>query len=153
MDKQGQSSGQGKNSEEDQSRQGQSSEDKQEKGSDPLETVVSLVSALLLLGAVAFLVWETFGVMQPPAFEAQPGPVWISGEHYYLPLTVHNTGGESVQSLELSVMLKKQGKTAAQAESSLQWLPAHSHRKMVVIFDEDPRQYELEIGFKGYELP
>lgn len=143
---------QGQNPEKEQSQQ-KNQDSGQKEGSDPLENLVSLVSGLLLLGAMAFLVWEGLSTTEPPRFEAEMGVMWSADGSYYLPLEVRNTGGESVQNLGLSVMLKEGDKTISQAETAIAWLPAHSHRRAGVIFDKDPKKYQILTAFKGYESP
>jgi uncharacterized protein (TIGR02588 family) len=126
---------------------------KQQEGSDPLETLVSVVSALLLLGAIGFLIWEGISLTEPPRFEAETGVMWTSDGRYYLPMEVYNSGGESVQNLGLSVTLKDGEKTVARTETAIAWLPAHSQRRAVVIFDQNPEAYRVVTSFKGYEPP
>ena len=125
----------------------------EQQGSDPLETLVSLVSALLLLGAIGFLIWEGVSLTEPPRFEAETGVMWTSDGRYYLPMEVYNSGGESVQNLGLSVTLKDGGETVTRAETAIAWLPAHSQRRAVVIFDRNPETYRVVTDFEGYEPP
>lgn len=143
---------QGQNPEKEQSQQ-KNQDSGQKEGSDPLETLVSLVSGLLLLGAIAFLAWEGLSTTEPPRFKTEMGVTWTADGRYYLPLEVHNIGGDSVQNLGLSVMLKEGDRTVGQAETAIAWLPARSHRRAAVIFDKDPRDYQVVTVFKGYESP
>lgn len=152
MDKQERRAQAGSSEEEGRS-QGEGRSGRRREGSDPLETLVSLLSALLLLGAIGFLVWEGVSLTEPPTFEAETGAVWHSDGRYYLPLVVRNSGGESVQNLGLNVTLEEGARTVAQAETAIVWLPAHSQRRAVVIFDQDPKAYRIVTSFEGYEPP
>jgi uncharacterized protein (TIGR02588 family) len=118
-----------------------------------LQIVVSWLAGLLLLGVVGYLVWEGTRTGVPAAFEARIEPVRESEDLYYLPLTVTNTGGESVQGLGVSLELFDGDTIVERSSATIDWLPEGSSRQVVVILDRDPRRYRPVVGFEGYQVP
>ena len=118
-----------------------------------LERLVTWTSGLLLLAAIVYLLLEGLAGTDPARFEAQPLRSWRGGEGHHVLLEVRNTGGTSVQNLQLTVELRDGERTVDQTRTGLSWLPAGSTREAVAIFGEDPAAYELEVSFDGYELP
>ena len=117
------------------------------------ERVISWGSLLLLFATAAFLVRETLQREVPPSFETSTRTVRAAQGRYYLPVVVENTGGQSVQNLQLRVELREGADVVATAEGALEWLPAHSQREVVVIFDRDPQRYRVVVVLEGYERP
>ena len=128
-------------------------EAQEEPAPDLLERIASWISMLLLLGAAGFLIWEGRQNTAPPDFRAQVQKVWTSGGRHYVQLRIQNTGGKSVQNLDIQVALKENGQTIATSGSQLSWLPSRSTRQAVVIFEKDPRLHQVKVSFKGYENP
>lgn len=120
---------------------------------DMLERLVSWISALLILCAIAFLIWEGVSGTTPAAFELEISRIRIAGGQYYVSLKVRNTGGASVQNLGLRVDLQEGDQAIATSRTQLAWMPGHSEREAVVIFRHDPRRYQMEIHLEGYEPP
>ena len=125
----------------------------EEPAPDVLERLVSWVSLLLLLSAAGFLVWEGTRREAPPAFQTQIQKIWSSDGRHYVRIGIRNTGDESVQTLGVQVALLDGNRTVAASDAQLSWLPSHSERQAVVIFNKDPRLFELRVQLKGYEEP
>jgi uncharacterized protein (TIGR02588 family) len=118
-----------------------------------MQIVVSWLSGLLLLGAAGYLVWEGTRPHVPPEFAAKLGEVRESGERFYLPLVIRNTGSESVQGLAVSLELRDAERVVERATTTVDWLPEGSSRRVVLILDEDPRAFRPVVGFEGYQVP
>lgn len=120
---------------------------------DVLERVVSWASALLLVAALGYLIWEGLSERRPPTFAAQVDRVWDTEGRYYVELSVVNNGGESVQNLQFALELMRGDSTVVRAPGSLSWVPSHSERRATVILDRDPRAYEVAFVPQHYEFP
>jgi uncharacterized protein (TIGR02588 family) len=118
-----------------------------------MQIVVSWFSGLLLLCVAGYLVWEGTRPHVPPEFSATQGEVWVSGERFYLPVEIRNSGGESVQGLAVSLELLDGATVVERATTTLDWLPEGSSRRVVLILDQDPRRFRPVVGFEGYQLP
>ena len=118
-----------------------------------LERLVSGVSLLLLLGAIGYLVWEGMRPAQPPSFAAEVREIRETTAGFDVRLVVRNDGSESVQNLTVRARVDDAGEILAEAETTLDWLPASSSRQAAVILPIDPRAHTLEVVFVGYELP
>lgn len=128
-------------------------EQRREPPPDLLERSVSWVSMALVLALAAFLVREGLQTATPPTIETRTGTPWQSESAYYIPVAVMNEGDLSVQGLRLRAQLMDGPRSAATKEVEVAWLPAHSRRHVVVVFERDPRQYDLRIVPVGFEEP
>ncbi|MEX0762445.1 MAG: hypothetical protein WD208_02265 [Dehalococcoidia bacterium] len=118
---------------------------------NPLETTVSVLSALLIISAVSLLTWQGIRSPAPASFEVDTGEVRGRNGLYYLPLEVSNSGDKSAQNVGLRVRLEGAG--VADTDLTIDWLPGRSRRSATSVFSVDPRLYEMSIEFTGYQAP
>lgn len=121
-----------------------------------LEWCVFTVSSLLVLAVVGYLVQATFSgsPRRPPAIEVQLGPSRRSGNHFAVPVTVYNHGGQTAQAVVVQVLLTRRDGQQEQAELEIQFLPPQSFRRGAVTFATDPATAQSLRGqARGYELP
>lgn len=120
------------------------------------EWVTLGISATIVLGLLAltthfYVVASTDPVMVE--VEPRPAEVYQAGERYYLPVTVHNRGGETGEEVRVRVTLT--GATGRQetADLMVQFLAGGSMTRAVVVFASDPREGQIEAGVVSYLEP
>lgn len=118
---------------------------------NPLETTVSLLSALLIISTVSLLTWQGIRTPDPASFEVVTGEVRGDNGLYYLPMEVSNAGDKSAQNVGVRVSLEGAG--VADADLTIDWLPGRSSRSATSVFSVDPRSYEMSIEITGYQTP
>lgn len=124
-----------------------------QQGQTLLQIVVTWISGLLLLAVLGFLIWDGTRASAPAQFTTIMEPVRASGNRFYLPMKVENSGGESVQSLGLTVELLDGESVLESSSVTLDWLPEESTRSVVFVFEQDPENFRTRIEFEGYQVP
>jgi uncharacterized protein (TIGR02588 family) len=73
---------------------------------------------------------------------------------YLVPIQMTNLGANSAEGLEVEgTLMDPAGNTVETSETSIDYLPPHSTTEGGLFFTEDPRQYNLQLRPKGYEVP
>ena len=131
-----------------------SGEGGKEKKTSPWEWVVGVVSALLVLGAAGFMMYEGFTAPEsPPRITLQVDTV-IEAEHgYVVEFRASNEGYSTAAGLLVQGELKSDTGTVETSEATIDYVPSQSHRSGGLFFSEDPRRYTLELRPKGYDRP
>lgn len=105
--------------------------------SDPLETVASVASLLLVIAIVAFLVREGVRPAALPSFRVTVGEAREAGGERHLPVRVRNDGDRAAS--EVRVVLTFPDAPDEPREVTLDWIPAHSSREAWVVTGATPR--------------
>lgn len=125
----------------------------EEQGQNLLQVVVTWISGILLLAVLGYLVWDGTRASSPAQFSTIIEPARSSGDHFYLPVSVDNIGGESVQGLGLTVELLEGESVLESSSVTLDWLPEGSTRRVVLVFERDPAGLRKRVRFGGYQVP
>lgn len=115
------------------------------------------LASMILLAVVGGVVWDWIrGGNQesvPPVLTVQ-----ISGEvryvqgSYYVPVTVSNLGGTTVESVQVSAVL--QGSQVEETgEQEIDFLSAGEKEEGAFVFTQDPGQGNLSLRITSYKLP
>ena len=119
---------------------------------------VSFSVSLFIVGIIIFLIsysWIT-GDSSPPVLsvttESQSNPRHI-GKQYYVPFTVKNSGGETVESVEVVAQLLDDSQILEVGRQQIDFLSRQEERSGEFIFSRDPKQGKLVIRVASYKLP
>ena len=119
-----------------------------------LEWAVFGVSAAILVALVGFLIFDAIrGGSDTPDIEVTTGDVIARGEHFAVPITVTNRGGQTAEGLQVEIALKKNGEDVEVAEVTFAFVPRASRREAWALFRNDPRAFHLEARAIGFEKP
>jgi uncharacterized protein (TIGR02588 family) len=129
-------------------------EEKQEKRT--LAENVSFGISLLVLGLLVGLVvyqWVT-KKDQPPVLSVTTDTQVRQAEgQFYIPFTVANTGGETVESVEIIAELNLNGKIEDIGSQQIDFLSDGETNSGAFILNRNPNQGELIVRVTGYKLP
>lgn len=122
-------------------------------GRGKLEWAVSIASAFLILAMLVYLAWEGLTLREPPSFQAAVDSIWTAAGRHYISADIQNTGDNSVESIIVGFELMRADSMVAETEVTLDWLPAHSRREVVALFDDVPRRHRITVEVRGYLVP
>jgi len=119
-----------------------------------LEWLVFGLGLILCGGVAGFLIYEmaTASPGESPHLEVTLGSPRAKGTHFEVPVTVRNRGDETAEGLTVEVRLTK-GERAENSSFELPYVPPHSTRHGMVLFETDPVGAELRARPVGYENP
>lgn len=121
------------------------------------EWITFTLASVILLGVVGAVVWDWLrGGNQesvPPVLTVQvSGKVRSAQGSYYVPVTVANLGGTTVESVQVSAVLEN-GPEAETGEQEIDFLSAGETEEGAFVFTQDPRQGKLSLRITSYKLP
>jgi uncharacterized protein (TIGR02588 family) len=120
----------------------------------PLEWVFAVIGVMLVAGAAAFITWHGFTRgSSPPDVSLRVDGVSQVRNGYVVTLRAKNAGATTAKSMKVQGDLTRGGVVVESAEMSFDYLPPDSERKGGLMFTRDPRQYEVKLTAKGYEVP
>ena len=119
-----------------------------------LEWVFAILGFALVAGTAIFVTWHglTRG-SAPPDVSVRVDGVAQVRNGYVVTIRGRNAGATTAKNLKVEGELTKGGEVVESAEMSFDYLPPDSERKGGLMFSKDPRQYELKLTPKGYEVP
>lgn len=117
------------------------------------EWTVFGVSAVLVLGTLAFLIHDASKERTPPDVIVEVGEPARGAAGYRLPLKIINRGGETAEDVHVEVVMEPGSGEEETADVVIAFLPRGSSREAWVTFREDPRSAKkLEARARGYEV-
>jgi uncharacterized protein (TIGR02588 family) len=121
----------------------------------PWEWAIASVGAVAILSLIAFFIFQGMAGEKAPAdVVIQQQPVVQVQGGYLVPIQMRNLGGNTAEGLEVEGTLKgRAGTTIETSETTIEYLPPYSKEEGGLFFTKDPRQYNLELRPKGYEVP
>jgi uncharacterized protein (TIGR02588 family) len=132
-------------------------QNKQSEGSERsfAENVSFTISLLLLSLLVGLVVYEWITKKdQPPILSVTTdSQVRQAGKQFYVPFTIANTGGETVESVEVTAQLDLNGKVEDVGSQQIDFLSDGETRSGAFILDRNPKKGELIVRVTGYRLP
>ncbi len=118
------------------------------------EWVAAGVGTLLVLGTVAFMLFEAFtrsGGL--PVVSVRVDTVVSTPAGYLVWIRAENRGGETAASLRVEGELRSGTRVVETRETTLAFVPAEGKRYAGLVFREDPGRYTLDVRATGFELP
>lgn len=114
--------------------------------------IAALIVAVLI--GLILLVWVTQDD-EPPilAVTPQTEAVRQARGFYYVPFTVTNEGGGTVESVQVIGELLINGEVEESGEQQIDFLSSGEKEEGAFIFSRDPEQGELVIRVGSYKLP
>ena len=117
---------------------------------------VSFGVSLFIVSVIFFLVcfaWIT-GDNNPPILSVTTDSnIRQIKEQYYLPFTVMNSGGETVESVEIVAKLLSNNQDIETGRQQVDFLSRQEKRSGEFIFYHDPSQGKLTVRVASYKLP
>lgn len=132
-------------------------EDEQQSASRSIAEWVTLaVSSLLVLGLVTLTSYLYLTAPTDPAamtVHPQLSEVYQSGDRFYVPIAVTNTGGQTAEEVRVRVALTDAAGIAESAEFQVQFLAGGGVGRGVVSFSGDPRTGRLAAAVVSFLEP
>jgi uncharacterized protein (TIGR02588 family) len=117
---------------------------------------VSFIISLFIISVIFFLVclaWIT-GDNNPPILSVTTGKnIRQIEQQYYVPFSVINSGGETVETVEIMAELSFDGEEYETGTQEVDFLSRQEEQSGEFIFSRDPQQGELTIRVASYKLP
>ena len=120
-----------------------------------LEWSVFAFSLLLVLAAVGYLAYSALNVdSRPPELTVTLGEPQAGGDSsFHVPVIVENTGGHSVEEVQVEVTLEENGETVETAELAFPLVAYQSGVEGTASFKTDPSSGQLSARVLGYLKP
>ena len=120
---------------------------------DVLERIASWASAALILALIVYLGWDALHPDTPAELEARVGATRRTRTAYETTVVVTNAGDQAARDVHLRVILEAAGVEPEEGEATLDWVPGHSRREAVVLFNRDPALGTLRAEVRGFQVP
>ena len=117
---------------------------------------ISFGIALLVLTTVVGLVIYSWATIQdqPPILAVKTTSDLRQAEgKFYIPFEVTNTGGGTVESVEVTAQLSIDGQVVETGQTQIDFLSSGEVSSGAFIFNHDPAQGDLSIRVASYKLP
>jgi uncharacterized protein (TIGR02588 family) len=119
-----------------------------------LEWTVFGLSLLLVAGVLGFLLVEGLRRSEPtPRVEVGLGAPVAQAGALVVPVTLYNLGDQSVEQVQVEIVLRRAGQAAERATLSVESLPRNSRVEGSVLFPGGGAALAVEHGAVGYVLP
>ena len=120
-----------------------------------LEWLIFAVSFLLVVGTLGYLIYDaTLSSEIPPNIEIQLGETQAQGRNFLVPVVAINRGEQTAETVQIEVILEKNGKEEESADLEIQFLPRGAKRSGWVTFETDPRTVDnIKSRAVGFEKP
>lgn len=122
-------------------------------GPDWVERLATIISAVLVLGVIAVLVWDAVHPDRPPALEASAGTPRAVGRQWHVPIVVRNSGDVAAQEVNVSVSLQHPDTTVRDIDIRIDWLPGRSQRAIDAVFAVDPSRGKVTAQVQSFDEP
>ena len=122
-------------------------------GPDWVERLATIISAVLVLGVVAVLVWDAVHPDRPASLDVSTGRPTAVGRHWHVPIVVRNSGDVAVQEVNVSVSLQHPDTSVRDLDIRIDWLPGRSERAIDAVFAVDPSRGTLTAEVQSFDEP
>jgi uncharacterized protein (TIGR02588 family) len=123
-------------------------------GTSPLEWVVAGISALLVLGVAAFLLYDALARPEtPPRITLEVDTIVPAGGGYLVEFRARNRGQATAAGLVVEGVIRSDTGTVEKSQVTISYVPAQGSRQAGLIFTRDPRAGRLEMRPLGYDRP
>ena len=109
---------------------------------------------VLVLGSIGFALYEAaVGDSSPPDVTVEVEGVVPVQSGFLVEFRVRNEGGTTAAGLTVEGELRNGTEVVETGDTTVEYVPSHSERAGGLFFRLDPREYELQVRAKGYEIP
>ena len=114
----------------------------------------SIASAILsAIAALVVYVWIS-DRKEPPILEVtQPSQIREADGQFYVPFELKNTGGETVESVQVVAELRVNGQVEEVGDQQIDFLSGGEAEEGAFVLRQDPRRGELVIRVASYKVP
>jgi uncharacterized protein (TIGR02588 family) len=126
-----------------------------ESGRSPAEWVTFGVSVAILSTIIGLVLYVWLGQQrQPPILSATyKREIRKVNGQFYVPFTLTNKGGETVESVRILAELETNNRTKEEGEQEIDFLSGGEEREGAFIFSRNPTQGKLTLKVTSYKLP
>ncbi|HVF32723.1 MAG TPA: hypothetical protein VM933_06790 [Acidimicrobiales bacterium] len=110
------------------------------------------VAALVVAAVIGLIAVEIPGSKRPPAPTATTGEVEERTGRFVVPVDVRNRGEATAAEVQVIATLVVDGQEA-EADQVVDFLSGGEVEELEFVFDDDPRDGDLEVRIAGYQLP
>jgi uncharacterized protein (TIGR02588 family) len=115
---------------------------------------IGLLGLLLILGSIGFALYEAAaGDSSPPNVTVEVEDILPAQNGFLVEFRVVNEGGSTAAGLTVQGELRDRTEIVETSDTTIEYVPSHSERAGGLFFTLDPREYELQLRAKGYEMP
>jgi uncharacterized protein (TIGR02588 family) len=135
---------------------GAAQQEKRKAGQDipRIEWVAGIIGFVLTCATLIFLVYR--GFTEGPALPdivVEAEQVIETSRGYMVQIRATNRGARTAADVKIEGELRSGGTLEETAETTFMYLPSHSERRGGLFFSKDPRQGQLTLRPKGFEVP
>jgi len=128
--------------------------DREAPSTSRVEWIVAGASALLVLGAIGYLVYD--GVRSPatpPDVTIEIDSIGAAGPGYLVQFHARNRGRSTAADVLVEGELRADTGRVEVSQTTIDYLPPAGTQQGGLYFAHDPRQFRLELKPHGYERP
>lgn len=114
---------------------------------------ISLAIVFGLLGLVTYLFLDDGQANPVIEVTLRVEETRRSGDRYYVPVEISNTGGRTVEQLQVTVALALPDGSTEDANFTVDFLAGGATEEGVASFSEDPTEHEVSVGAVSYVEP
>jgi uncharacterized protein (TIGR02588 family) len=120
-----------------------------------LEWVIFIIGLALVISSLGYLIYDAANANEtPPQIEFKLGTPQLQSQHFIVPISVTNQGGQTAEDVQIEVVLENGGKEEERAELQIPFLPRSATQEGWVTFQTDPRNVErIKTRAIGYKKP
>ena len=119
-----------------------------------LEWIVAAIGIALVSAVMGFLIYGALSEnREAPSVTIIAGEPVRSGDGYLVPLIAENRGGATAAGVVIEGELRSDNSVIERSETTADYLPPQSKKRLGLFFSRDPRQFELKVRPLGYADP
>jgi uncharacterized protein (TIGR02588 family) len=118
------------------------------------EWIVASVSAAMVLGMLAFLVYDGLrSPRTPAAITVETDSIQAAGPGYLVLFRARNGGRTTAAHVVVEGVLETGSGQVETSETTLDYVPAEGEQRGGLYFRQDPRRYTLRLRSHGFREP
>lgn len=135
--------------------QPEAAQDDHNAGRSPAEWITFGVAATILSTVIGLVLYVWLGQQrQPPILSVTyEKTIRQAGGQFYVPFTIKNRGGETVESVRIIAELELNNGIKEQGDQEIDFLSGEETQEGAFIFRENPKNGRLNLRVTSYKLP
>jgi len=115
---------------------------------------IGLLGLVCVLGSIGFMLFEAItGDSTPPDVSIEIQSMLPVQNGFLVEFRAINEGGRAAEGLNVEGELRDGTEIVETSDTTIEYLPSNSERQGGLFFSQDPRQYDLQLSARGYEVP